>query len=131
MKINYILNDNREIVSWSALPFDSSKPHITVPDDTQIFLNCSQIIGGRFVQNVEKYNKKQQKAQKLLQNKLKISSLNQYLLSTDYMIIKDYEGLITSDEDILKLQEIKIKREEARAEINRLKKEIENSKKDS
>jgi hypothetical protein len=63
----------------------------------------------------------------LFQKKLQINALSQYLNSTDYIIIKDYEGLITSEEDKLKLQEVKTKRAEARAEINKLRSEIENN----
>lgn len=127
MKINYVLNDNNEIVSWSAQPFDPNKPSIKIDDNTQIYLKCSQIVGGRFLQNADKYEKIKKKHQTLFQKKLQINALSQYLNSTDYMIIKDYEGLITSEEDKLKLQEVKTKRAEARAEINKLRNEIENN----
>lgn len=127
MKINYVLNDNNEIVSWSAQPFDPNKPSIKIDDNTQIYLKCSQIVGGRFIQNADKYEKIKKKHQTLFQKKLQINALSQYLNSTDYMIIKDYEGLITSEEDKLKLQEVKTKRAEARAEINKLRNEIENN----
>lgn len=127
MKINYVLNDNNEIVSWSAQPFDPNKPSIKIDDNTQIYLKCSQIVGGRFIQNADKYKKIKKKNQTLFQKRLQINALSQYLSSTDYMIIKDYEGLITSEEDKLKLQEVKAKRAEARAEINKLRNEIENN----
>lgn len=127
MKINYVLNDNNEIVSWSAQPFDPNKPSIKIDDNTQIYLKCSQIVGGRFIQNADKYEKNKKKHQMLFQKKLQINALSQYLNSTDYIIIKDYEGLITSEEDKVKLQEVKAKRAEARAEINKLRSEIDNN----
>lgn len=126
MRINYVLNENKEIISWSSIPFDPSKPHITIPDGVKIYLNCSQIVGGRFIQNQEKHNRQQQKAEALMQKELAIIGWKEYLASTDYIVIKEYEGLMESESDKIKAQEIKTKRAEARAKIKKLEHDIEN-----
>lgn len=92
----------------------------------EIYLNCSQIVGGRFIQNEEKYRKTKQKSERRLQKELAIAGLKEYLLSTDYIIIKEYEGLMESESDKEKALEIKTKRAEARAKIKKLEHDIEN-----
>lgn len=50
-KINYVLNENNQIVSYSLIPFDESKPYIEVEDVSKIKLGYSKVIDGEFYSN--------------------------------------------------------------------------------
>lgn len=125
MKINYVLNEKNEIISWQSFPYQPNLPHIEIPNNTEVYINYSQIVGGRFIQNKDKYLNAKAKGDRRQKKELEIARLKQYLTSTDYIIIKDYEGLMTSDKDREKAQEIKNKRAEAREQIRKLEHDIE------
>lgn len=127
-KINYKLNEQNQIVEWQEIPFNESLPYIEVKDPNEIILFCSTIVENKLYINRDVYTKQLEQSRIRLQKQLRINELNQFLCSTDYLIIKDYEGLMTSDKDIEQLQQAKADRAAARAEINQLQEEL---KKDS
>ena len=127
MKINYTLDSNNRVTSWTAIPYNPEKPHIEVNNPTDIILKHSTIVGGVLHINRDKYNHAVQKANKKRTIESEILKENQFLASTDYIIIKDYEGLMTSEEEKQKVIEIKKQRAAAREKINKLQHDLKNN----
>lgn len=90
-KINYVLNENNQIVSYSVIPFDESKPYIEVEDLTKIKLGYSKIIDGEFYSNEGVYD-----LIKRLRKELKEIQL--WLSKNDWKVNKIVVGEWTTDD---------------------------------
>ena len=122
MRVNYILNDQYQIISWYAIPFDEKKPYITLQEDPHdvIHLYISQVINGQFVENLTEYQN-YLATRKIEENiKNEINQLKSQLQLTDYLTMKYMEGQLSEEE----WDAAKIKRQEWRDRINELENEL-------
>lgn len=90
-KINYKLNEYNQIVSYSEIPFDESKPYIEVEDVSKIKLGYSKVIDGEFYSNEGIYDLVKQ-----LRNELKENQL--WLSKNDWKVNKVVVGEWTTDD---------------------------------
>ena len=115
-KINYILNENSNIIYWQEFPFNKDEPFIEIDDNTTILLNYDKIIDGKLIKNVEK---EQEIVNRNYNVSILISEIEKYkllLTNTDYKVIKYMEGEL-DEESFLQAKE---QRKEWRKLVNEL-----------
>jgi hypothetical protein len=104
MRINYRINENNEIVSWTSYPIDVTKPYVDLADGVHIAIGVDKVVNGEFVKIADetKINR--------------IAELKRLLAESDYQCLKHADGELTDEE----YASIKAQRHAWRVEINEL-----------
>lgn len=88
MKINYILDENNIIKSYSRIPFDENKPYLEVDEETlkKVKAGKTKIINGRLQNLVEPISEEEKKAKQKLN--FELNEIYNWLFENDWKINK-------------------------------------------
>ena len=117
MKLNYTVDSNNYVVSFTETPFDASKPFVEV--SAYPVIGVDKIVDGAVVRDqtdATSYTA----AKETTTRKMRIIELKSNLRSTDYLAIKYAEGQLTAEE----YATTKAQRQAWRDEINALEAQI-------
>lgn len=115
MKINYELDSENRITSYTVYPFDETKPYIEVKDYSTIKLNVDKVLNGTL------FKGKDDEVKAKIEKFKRINELKKLLAESDYKCLKYIDGELTEEE----YSTIKTQRKSWREEINSLEKELE------
>lgn len=90
MKLNYVLNENNTLKSYTIIPFDELKPFIEISDNQVIRIGVSKIVDGIFYSNEEEY-------QTLINARKELKEILAWFKETDYYPNKIITGEWSSD----------------------------------
>lgn len=121
-KINYTLDKNNYIISYTTIPFNETKPYIEVADNYKPIIGKTMIIDGVIFDGVgnEAYLKRQAlKDKKPLREELK--QIQKWLADNDWKVNKIVIGeWTTSDERWLSYIQERTQKRARQDEINRV-----------
>jgi len=121
MRINYDLDTNNYIVGYTIIPFNPALPSLEIESESQIHIGISQVIGGEFVPNDERYAEVHAAAVARNAITTEIATLKGSLAKTDYEAIKFAEGEMTAEE----FEPYKVQRHQWRLRIRELESQLE------
>ena len=98
MKINYTLNDDLTIKSWTAFPYSNELPTLHIENPEKININVDKVINGQLIKRDELVRETKEKAILIHNLETQILSCKQKLAESDYKLYKYLEGYLTEEE---------------------------------
>ena len=108
-KLNYLLNENNVISSYTEIPFDETLPYIEIDDQVTINVGLDKVINGELISATDVI---------LKQNR--ILELKELLAKTDYLCLKFTDGALSEEE----YAPVRKQRQAYRDEINEIELEL-------
>lgn len=108
-KLNYSVDENNTLISYTEVPFDNNLPYIEIEDSLSLNVGLDKIIDGKLISATE-----------IIKKQNRIIELKDLLVKSDYLCLKFMDGALSEEE----YAPIRIQRQAYRDEINNLESQI-------
>ena len=108
-KLNYIVDENNILISYTEVPFDSTLPYIEVETSLSLNIGLDKVLDGKLISATE-----------IIKKQNRIVELKDLLAQSDYLCLKFMDGALSEEE----YAPIRIQRQAYRDEINSLESQI-------